>query len=178
MKVFLLTCLAFLFLSNYSDRALGQPILIQKLKENKKVDEVMDRAMKDEPEQQQLDKNNLLDSCWYLQIFRWGDGNTFSFQIKPSSKRALNFVVNELENEKKTYGFFIYKGNLVVTWCSQNLPDLFVVTGSRRSFRFLVSENFTNETEASLHLYSIHYKMTDGVISVEGPPPVMSLKNK
>ncbi len=164
--------------NNCNNQVLGQSIPVANLKENKKIDDLMSRLLKDKRETVQIDKNISSDSCWYLQIFRFDESNA-SFQIKPASRTAINFFVNNLERHKQRYGFFSYKGNFVLVWCDEDWSDYFSTSDSYSSFKFLFHSTFSNDPDEERQYYWIHYKITSGVISVEaGPPPVAAPANK
>lgn len=173
MKSFFLSVLAIFFFSSYTESAFSQQIPISYLKENRKIDELMNRVFKEGPDPRQVDKSTLSDSCWYLQVFKWDQDNSISFQIKPISKNLMNFTVNDLDDKKQDYGYFIYKGRFVLVWSNKELPGLFAATGSRRLFKFLFHTTFDQDTEKSMR-YSMHYKMVGGIISAEGGPPPMA----
>ncbi len=177
MKFFLTACVPLLFLlNNCSAQQAGKPIYVYNLQEDKRIDTVMDMLLKDELKPGVKDSKLQADSCRFLEIFKWNDGKSYSFQIMKNAKSVINYRINTLERNRQKYGFFIYKGNTVFVWSESGFDGFFNTTTDSRTFDFIYYSADVHATHDELYAHVMHYKFSDGHISVEGPPPVAQIK--
>ena len=176
MKIFFAGCVFLLFLSSHCVAQLGQPITVPVLKEDKKIDGLMDMVFKDELAHGQIDKSLSADSCWFIELLHWNNDDNFSFQIVRNKKPVINFRINAIEHHKDNDGYFVYKGNVIFVWSRDNLfYNFFTKTDNYRMFNFIFYANGIKATREELYPNTMHYKYSDGRFSVEGPPTIEQL---
>jgi len=137
MKIFFGGCIVFLFLSNHCTAQLGQPIPVPVLKEDKKVDDLMDKIFKNEQDSGQVDKSLLSDSCWVINMYRLDKGDDFDVDLIRNSKSVINYRVCRYAYYKAKYGCFIYKGNKIFVWAKDEFGSLFTAASTYQKFNFI-----------------------------------------
>ncbi|HTD98654.1 MAG TPA: hypothetical protein VK668_05185 [Mucilaginibacter sp.] len=175
MKLLICTLLIIIvgFSTGYAQST--EKITVPVLKENNKIDKLMDLVLNPNNKDKFERTNNSTDSCFLIYFFKEKTGN-YIFQIEKNTKLVTDTLVNLMASRKFNFGYFRYKKYKVFIWANDLFYDFFNKTSETITFDF-VSKLPNPLSLGNEHYLAIwHYQYENGRFSVEGPPPVMELE--
>jgi hypothetical protein len=153
-----------------------EKIAIPVLKEDKRIDQLMDIVLNPKNEDKfERVKSPIDSSCFIIDFLKDGD-NYFSIQIEKNTKPVTNILLNGMEIEKDHVGYFQYRKHKIFVWADVGFYDFFNKTSETKTFDFVYKLQNPDALGNEYFLAIWHYQYKNSHFSVEGPPRVMKLE--
>ena len=174
MKLLICTFLLISLGINASYGQSAEKIAVPVLKEDAKIDKLMDIVLNPKNADEYDRDKNSRDSCLFIIFFK--SANHSSFQIEKNTKPVSNMLANRFIINKGSFGCFLYKNYKVFVLAVNGFYDFFKLTNENKAFDF-VYKSQSNAPFVYEHYLAIwHYQYENGRFSVEGPPEVKELE--
>ena len=129
-------------------------MMIPSLKEDKKVDSLIDLILKSKP---YINRPRSLKNCFLTGVMVKRNDHSLYISLQLNDIKSVNRFVNSAEHRRGSLGCFIYKSHDTFLWTADKFKDLFSNTGAFTVFFDIYKSKSPSIWDGSFKDNSWHY---------------------